>query len=139
MAENEELVNITTTPAPAVTAAPVVEPKAPATEEPSVIAAYNEPLAEAHSDEDAPETTRHDATDMGVPMLPGSPNEPQGPEDALGPGPKRGDYTGRVGSANYQPHEVVLNEAGQVEVVAQRPRTEDIADAPGKGGVTTAQ
>ena len=88
-------------------------------------------------------TTRDDATDMGVPMLPGSPDERIGPEDALGAGPKRGDYTNRIGSANYQPHEVVpvkgakAGEA-QVEVIPQRPRTESIGDAENlKGGVDT--
>jgi predicted RNA binding protein YcfA (HicA-like mRNA interferase family) len=38
-------------------------------------------------------TTRDDANDLGVDMLPGHPDEPAGPEDALGPGPKRGDYS----------------------------------------------
>jgi hypothetical protein len=41
-------------------------------------------------------TTRSDATDLGVPMLQGAPSEPVGPEDALGKGPKRGDYSGRL-------------------------------------------
>ncbi len=41
-------------------------------------------------------TTREDATDLGVPMLPGRPDEPIGPEDALDPGPKRGDYSDRI-------------------------------------------
>lgn len=41
-------------------------------------------------------TTRDDATDMGVPMLPGRADEPVGPEDALGLGPKRGDYRERI-------------------------------------------
>lgn len=87
-------------------------------------------------------TTRDDATDLGVPMLPGDPSEPIGPEDALGPGPKRGDYTGRIGGG-YQPHQVVRREnakAGEpvVEVVAQRTRADDIGEAKGsKGGVGT--
>lgn len=75
-------------------------------------------------------TTRDDRTDLGVPMLPGSPDEPQGPEDALGTGPKRGDYTDRLGGSTYQPHE---------GAVPQKPRTEDIGDEAGKkGGVDTA-
>ena len=41
-------------------------------------------------------TTRDDRNDLGVPMVQGSGDEPVGPEDALGAGPKRGDYTGRV-------------------------------------------
>ncbi len=88
-------------------------------------------------------TTRDDATDVGVPMLSGDPSEPQGPEDALGRGPKRGDYTERVGPENYHPHEVVPVEnpkPGQpVAVVkAQRPRAAEIGEKKGlKGGVQT--
>lgn len=80
-------------------------------------------------------TTRDDATDLGVPMLPGSPNEPVGPEDALGVGPKRGDYSDRVGPAGYNPHESLRQDDGTVKVEAQRPRVADQGDAPGKGGV----
>ena len=88
-------------------------------------------------------TTRDDATDLGVPMLPGSSKERVGPEDALGAGPKRGDYSNRIGSANYHPHEVVPVENAapgepQVQVVPQRPRASDIGDAEAiKGGVET--
>ncbi len=75
-------------------------------------------------------TTRDDRNDLGVPMLPGSPDERQGPEDALGEGPKRGDYTGRIGPESYHPH------SGGTP---QRPRAEEIGDAEGlKGGVETA-
>lgn len=90
-------------------------------------------------------TTRDDVTDMGVPMLPGSPDEPQGPEDALGPGPKRGDYAGRAGASDYQPHEVVpvpdaKSGESNVRVVAQRGRVADIGDEAGrKGGVETRE
>ncbi len=89
-------------------------------------------------------TTRSDVTDMGVPMLQGDGTEPQGPEDALGAGLKRGDYTNRIGGSSYQPHEVVPNpdaKAGEatVKVIAQRPRTEEIGDETGiKGGVDTS-
>ena len=70
------------------------------------------------------------AGDLGVPMLPGSPDEPQGPEDALGLGPKRGDYTGRLGGSDYQPH---------ISFATQRPRAEEHGDVLGKkGGVDTA-
>lgn len=87
-------------------------------------------------------STRDDALDAGVPMLPGSPNEPQGPEDALGIGPKRGDYRGRVGPDSYQPHQSVPVPASErvdggptAHLEAQRPRTEDIGDEKGvKGG-----
>lgn len=90
-------------------------------------------------------TTRDDALDAGVPMLPGSPDEPQGPEDALGEGPKRGDYRGRVGPEGYQPHRSVpippderVAGGPNARLVAQRPLTEDIGDAEGrKGGVDT--
>ena len=90
------------------------------------------------------ETTRDDATDMGVPMLPGDPSEPSGPEDALGPGPKRGDYSKRVGPSDYNPHQVVpVADAkpgeAQVEVVDQRDRAAERGDEKGlKGGVQTA-
>lgn len=76
-------------------------------------------------------TTRNDALDLGVPMLQGDPSEPQGPEDALGDGPKRGDYRDRIGGANYQPHH---------GAEPQRPKADDIGDVKGvKGGVTTAK
>lgn len=89
------------------------------------------------------ETTRDDATDMGVPMLPGDPSEPQGPEDALGPGPKRGDYSKRVGPSDYNPHQVVpvadaKDGEATVEVVSQRERAEERGEVAGvKGGVET--
>ena len=100
-------------------------------------------------------TTRSDRTDAGVPMLPGEAREPVGPEDALGVGPKRGDYRDRVPG---NPHEsrpiagggepvyrddddgnaVVVDYAPRSELVAQAPRTQDIGDAAGvKGGVQT--
>lgn len=83
-------------------------------------------------------TTRDDPADLGVPMLPGDADEPQGPEDALGPGPKRGDYSDRVGDANYDPHEVVAGDDG-VEVNAQRERASDQGEEAGvKGGVETS-
>jgi hypothetical protein len=82
-------------------------------------------------------TTRADATDLGVPMLPGDPAEPGGPEDALGVGPTRGDYRGRIGPADYHPHETRLS-GGKILVEAQRPRAEEIGDvATKKGGVET--
>lgn len=95
--------------------------------------------------------TTRDGHDLGVPMLPGDPSEPVGPEDALGVGPKRGDYRGRVPG---NPHQGVAIEGGgepirdkdgnlldfepSSEVVPQKPRTEDIGDEAGvKGGVDT--
>ncbi len=75
-------------------------------------------------------TTRDDANDLGVPMLPGK-GEPVGPEDALGVGPKRGDYTERLGGSTYLPHE---------GSEPQKPRAAEIGDVEGrKGGVDTAQ
>lgn len=88
-------------------------------------------------------TTRDDATDLGVPMLPGDPKERVGPEDALGEGPKRGDYRERIGPSNYHPTETVAIEDPEpggptVKVVAQRLRADDIGDeARKKGGVDT--
>lgn len=91
----------------------------------------------------APETTRDDALDLGVPMLAGDASEPQGPEDALGPGSKRGDYSQRIGDSHYQPHQVVPREDAKsgeptVQVVAQRERASDRGEVKGvKGGVDT--
>jgi len=89
-------------------------------------------------------TTRDDATDLGVPMLAGDGSEPVGPEDVLGPGPKRGDYSGRLGTATT-PHEVVrIPDAKPGEPVArvvdQAPRASDTGEVKGKkGGVETAE
>jgi hypothetical protein len=67
--------------------------------------------ATPHSDEDAPESTRDDLHDQGVPMLAGDPREPVGPEDALGVGEKRGDYSDRI---EGRPHTAVaLEGAGE--------------------------
>lgn len=41
------------------------------------------------------------ATELGVPMHAGDATEPQGPEDALGPGTKRGDYSGRMDGSTH--------------------------------------
>jgi hypothetical protein len=71
-------------------------------------------------------TTRNDALDLGVPMKQGTPTERQGPEDALGVGPKRGDYRERLGYPESIPHEGAIPQGGRVN---------DIGDAPGKGGV----
>jgi hypothetical protein len=96
---------------------------------------------------------RNDPLDLGVPMLAGSEDkkERQGPEDALGAGPKRGDYRDRIGNSAYHPHtseripddELERDDEGnvtgpRVRVVEQRPRAEEIGDEPGKkGGVET--
>ena len=92
------------------------------------------------------ETIERDATDLGVPMLAGSSTEPTGPEDALGEGPKRGDYSTRIGPSNYLPHEVKAtgekrdDGSAVVVVEAQRPRAEDIGEVEGKkGGVDSAE
>jgi pyruvate/2-oxoglutarate dehydrogenase complex dihydrolipoamide acyltransferase (E2) component len=88
-----------------------------------------------------------DRNDAGVDMLTGSQDEPQGPEDALGEGLKRGDYRDRVIDAIHQEAKpipggggVVENEHGGFdtapvsELVTQNPRTEEIGDDPGKKG-----
>ncbi len=46
-------------------------------------------------------TTRKDALDSGAPMLAGDPSEPAGPEDALGSGQKRGDYSKLIGNREF--------------------------------------
>jgi hypothetical protein len=136
----------------------------------------NDTPAAGDTDFPAPEDLEHseggattkDATDAGVPMLPGDPSEPVGPEDALGEGDKRGDYSDRQDGAEH--YETVANpNAGnpvyayvdkngarvdegtegatrvQVDVepafvpVRQNDRVNQIGDVPGeKGGVTTA-
>lgn len=50
---------------------------------------------------DKTNTTRDDALDSGAPMLKGDPSEPAGPEDALGSGKKRGDYSGLIGNQEF--------------------------------------
>jgi hypothetical protein len=90
------------------------------------------------------------AGDGALPMLPGSAAEPVGPEDALGLGPKRGDYADRVPG---NPTTVILAEdggapikvGGQVvdytpisEQVDQRAEAQRRGDVAGrKGGVDT--
>lgn len=83
-------------------------------------------------------TTRDDVLDLGVPMLPGDPREPVGPEDAAG-GTTRGDYSQRLGEANYNPHTTELipdAKRGEpnVRVVAQRPIFSQTAEVQGKKG-----
>jgi hypothetical protein len=75
-------------------------------------------------------TTRDDANDLGVPMLQGDPSEPVGPEDALGDGPKRGDYSQRLGGSSYLPHR---------GAEPQAPKASERGEAKGlKGGVDSA-
>jgi hypothetical protein len=113
-------------------------------------------------------TTRDDALDAGVPMLQGDQSEPVGPEDALGDGPKRGDYSERVVGVSYESRpvagggrpvtrwvdgetgkeakegakgaiEVAVDLAPVSELVAQTPRAFDVGEVAGKkGGVQTA-
>lgn len=82
-----------------------------------------------------------DGLDAGVPMLPGDPSEPVGPEDALGPGPKRGDYTDRIDSGPHQVSERIPDaKPGEphTRLVDASERAEDIGAAKGvKGGVGT--
>jgi hypothetical protein len=98
-------------------------------------------------------TSRDDVLDQGVPMEQGDPAERVGPEDALGAGPKRGDYTGRQpeGSVHFQSvpaedgGEPIYDENGTVvdskplfRLEHQNPHVEDRGEEPGlKGGVDT--
>ena len=93
----------------------------------------------------APEgvTTRDDAKDLGVPMLAGdAATEPVGPEDALGAGPKRGDYTARqpentvhyaaVANPSHDPSDP---DSPRSVLVEQNPLVEQRGDDKGvKGG-----
>src|SRR5688500_10621960 len=89
-------------------------------------------------------TARADATDLGAPMPADDGTGPGGPQDVAGPGPKRGDYSGRLGTATT-PHEVVrIPDAKPGEPVArgvdQAPRASDTGEVKGKkGGVETAE
>jgi hypothetical protein len=95
------------------------------------------------------------ANDVGVDMLPAAEpdSEPTGPEDAAGPGPKRGDYEDRV-LPSLHAHEIVATEDGGEPIydddgnfvdykpnsvaVAQAPRFADQGEVAGKkGGVDT--
>ncbi len=86
-------------------------------------------------------TTRDDALDSGVPMLPGDPSEPTGPEDALGKGPKRGDYSEVIGNKQHY-HSVPnpdrdLSDATSPAYILehQNPNVADVGDEKGvKGG-----
>lgn len=99
----------------------------------------------------------HARPSEGVTALPSAGAEPVGPEDALGPGPKRGDYADRVGvgdDGQPQVHTRVeavpesalqKDEAGNVlsdqpvsQVQPQNHEVHNVGDVPGeKGGVTT--
>ena len=89
----------------------------------------------------APPTTKDDALDSGAPMLPGDPSEPTGPEDALGSGPKRGDYSKLIGTQqfaasvpnpNYDPSDP---DSPASVLVEQNPLVEQRGDEKGvKGG-----
>ena len=86
-------------------------------------------------------TTRDDALDSGAPMLPGDPSEPSGPEDALGAGPKRGDYSGLIGDRQYTASVVNPDydpsdpNSPRSVLVHQNPLVEDRGDEKGvKGG-----
>lgn len=85
-------------------------------------------------------TTRDDALDAGVPMLSGRPDEPIGPEDAFGPGPKRGDYSGRIDAGPHLVSEPIPDaKPGEptARLVSASDRASERGDEPGKGGVST--
>ncbi len=91
-------------------------------------------------------TTRDDALDSGVPMLAGDPSEPTGPEDALGDGPKRGDYAEVVGDKQHYHSVVNPDHDGSDPNVPryvlehQNPFVANIGDKKGKkGGVNSAE
>ena len=90
-------------------------------------------------------SSQDDNNDLGVVMLGGEADEPVGPEDALGQGPKRGDYVDRVGESNYHPHVSLPIPASErvpggpiSRLVPQRPFAEQVGEKAGvKGGVDT--
>jgi len=86
-------------------------------------------------------TTRDDALDSGAPMLPGDKSEPGGPEDALGSGKKRGDYSDLVGDRQFYAsvpnpdHDPTDPNSPASVLVHQNPLVEDRGDEKGvKGG-----
>jgi hypothetical protein len=104
--------------------------------------------------------TTRDSMDAGVPMLPGDPREPVGPEDAFGPGAKRGDYSDRITSGPSLITETIpeservaqaqkiadgsdgaltvgqaLGDVPRTRLVDQASRATERGDEPGKGGV----
>ncbi len=86
-------------------------------------------------------TTRDDALDSGAPMLQGDASEPSGPEDALGSGPKRGDYSKLIGNLQHSAsvpnpnHDPSDPNSPQSVLVAQNPLVEQRGDEKGvKGG-----
>lgn len=86
-------------------------------------------------------TTRDDALDSGAPMLPGDPSEPVGPEDALGSGPKRGDYSKLIGNREHYAsvanpdHDPTKPDSPAFVLVHQNPLVEQRGDDKGvKGG-----
>lgn len=76
--------------------------------------------------------TTRDGMDAGVPMLPGDPREPIGPEDAMGPGPKRGDYSDRLNSGPHLRTEVIPEDERRKVAEAM------VKDAGTKSGLTVA-
>lgn len=87
-------------------------------------------------------TTRDDALDSGVPMLPGDASEPAGPEDALGSGKKRGDYSAVIGDREFYAsvpnpdHDPSDPNSPASVLVHQNPLVEDRGDDKGKKGGT---
>ena len=86
-------------------------------------------------------TTRDDALDSGAPMLPGDKSEPAGPEDALGSGKKRGDYSDLVGDRQFYAsvpnpdHDPSDPNSPASVLVHQNPLVQDRGDEKGvKGG-----
>lgn len=86
-------------------------------------------------------STRDDALDSGAPMLAGDPSEPVGPEDALGSGQKRGDYSNLIGNREYSQsvpnpdHDPADPTSPQSVLVHQNPLVEQRGDEKGfKGG-----
>lgn len=86
-------------------------------------------------------TTRDDALDTGAPMLPGDGSEPVGPEDALGSGPKRGDYSKLIGDRQFSAavvnpdHDPSDPNSPATVLVHQNPLVEQRGDDKGvKGG-----
>ena len=114
------------------------------------VAAISENAALEHTE--GGQTTRADTMDAGVPMVQGQPDEPIGPEDAFGPGPKRGDYSQRVDSGPHMVTEEIpleerqklagdgdLGDVPRFRLVPAGTEAGNVGDSPGKGGVSTSE
>ena len=91
--------------------------------------------------EETPAGTTVQPTAVSAPMLTSDTPEPQGPEDAAGFGPKRGDYRGLVSRGTTVIPNPKAGQEGEPATITvdQQAQAENIGDDPGvKGGTRVA-